>query len=178
MSTAAIPKPVWEQPGKRFSRDEFNRMIEAGIFEGQRYELIDGELINKMGQNPDHAFVITMLMEWLMGLFPPRLVRIQLSAQAGGADHNWSVPEPDVAVLAEWKSDYAHRHPHGDELKLVIEVAGTSIRKDLTRKAEIYATAGVPEYWVIDLERRAIVVHRKPLKGEFRFVERFGEREA
>src|SRR3974390_230542 len=110
-------------PRKRFTREEFDRLIESGFFDGQRYELIDGELIDKMGQNPPHAFTIQLAHNWLASVSLTNLIRVQLSIEAALADRGRSVPEPDLAVLAEWKSEYAKRHPRGDELLLAIEVS-------------------------------------------------------
>jgi Uma2 family endonuclease len=156
---------------KRFTRQEVDLMIDAGVFAGQRFELLDGELVNKMGQNPDHSFTIQLVMDWLLKLFAPKQIRVQLSMLASGPDRESSVPEPDIAVLAEWKRDYQRRHPEGNELLLAVEVAGSSRVIDLTRKAELYARAGVPEYWVVDIDRRVIAVHRSPDGAQYRKIE-------
>jgi Uma2 family endonuclease len=84
--------------------------------------------------------------------------------EAGLADRETSMPEPDLAVLSEAKDDHEERHPGGPEMTLVVEVADTTIRPDLTRKRDLYAAAGVREYWVLDLvldtRDRRLVVHR------------------
>jgi Uma2 family endonuclease len=153
---------------KRFSRREVDRMQELGIIDGQRCELIDGELIDKMGQNPPHAQAIRKLFSWLVSLFGPLQLQMQLPIEVKPADSEWSLPEPDVAVLAEGASgDYGKRHPRGDELLLVVEVADTSLRQDLTTKRDLYARAAVAEYWVLDLQSRCLVVHRRPAQDEY-----------
>jgi len=162
-------------PRKRFTREEFDRLIETGFFEGRRYELIDGDLIDKMGQNPPHAFAIQLALIWLGGFFNLNRIRVQLSIEASPTDRERSVPEPDLAVLAEWKPEFAKRHPRGDELLLAIEIADSSAGFDLTRKAVLYAAAGVPEYWVLDLPRRRLVVHREPAETGYRLVRFFAE---
>ena len=148
-------------------------MIDVGAFEDMRCELIDGELIDKMGQNPNHAYTIQLVVSWLAGIFGVRLIRVQSSILLTGADRDRSVPEPDVAVLSQWKDEYQVRHPDGNELVLAVEVASSSRHTDLGRKAELYANAGVPEYWVVDLDRRAIVVHRDPDGPQYRKIEVF-----
>ena len=162
-------------PRKRFTRDEVERLIATGIFEGQRYELIDGELLDKMGQKPPHAAAIQLLLATLARLLDLALIRIQLPIEASGADRERSLPEPDVAVLAEPKPEYHRRHPRGDELLLVVEVSDTTTGFDLTRKAALYAGAGVPEYWVLDLTRRVLVVHRRPDGSTYRLAQLFSE---
>jgi len=149
-------------PRKRFTRGEVERLAEVGIFEGQRYELIDGDLIDKMGQKPLHATGIQLLMVALLRLFDGIQIRVQLPIEVSDADRERSVPEPDFAILGAYKSEYADRHPRGDELLLVIEVSDTTLSLDLKRKASLYAAAGVPEYWVLDVVRRSLIVHKHP----------------
>ena len=162
-------------PRKRFTREEFDRLIETGFFEGQRCELIDGELIDKMGQKPPHAFAIQRGFVWLAGVFKIILVQVQLPVEASEADREHSVPEPDLSVLAEEKREFAKRFPRGDELLLAIEVSDSSATFDLSRKALLYAAAGVPEYWVLDLPRRRLVVHREPSEAGYRLIRFFAE---
>jgi Uma2 family endonuclease len=152
---------------KRFTRSEVDRVQELGIFDGQRCELIDGELIDKMGQNPPHAQAIRNLFSWLAAIFGLGRVQMQLPIEANSRDSDWSLPEPDIAVLAEADGEYGKRHPRGDELLLIVEVADTSLRQDLTKKRDLYARAMVGEYWVLDLQSRRLIVHRNPDHGEY-----------
>jgi Uma2 family endonuclease len=170
MSAAILPvSPAADSlRRKRFRRSEFDRMQELGLFDGQRCELIDGELIDKMGQNPPHAYAIQRLFSWLIGLFGPDRLRIQSPVEVRSGDSDWSLPEPDVAVLAETSGEYGKRHPRGDELLLVVEVADWSLRQDLTTKRDLYARASVAEYWVLDLQSSRLIVHRNPEQGEYR----------
>jgi Uma2 family endonuclease len=148
-------------PRKRFTRSEVEQMLDAGLFAGQRFELIDGDLIDKMGQNPPHASAIQLCMVLLMKIFGAERVRVQLPIEAGPVDHERSVPEPDLAVLGEAKPDFSRRHPSGRELALLVEVADTTLRHDALTKRDLYARAGVPEYWVLDLNTRRLIVHRE-----------------
>ena len=162
---------------KRFTRTEVQHLVELGIFEGQRLELIEGDLIDKMGQNPPHAFVIGLILSWLSRILGIERLRVQLPVEVAREDQERSFPEPDIAVLSGLKSEYQTRHPRGDELLLIVEVAETSSQFDLTVKAGLYARAGVPEYWVLDLRNRWLVTHRHPLEGEYRHVTRLAENE-
>ncbi len=170
MSAAILPaSPAADSlRRKRFTRSEVDRMQDLGIFDGQRCELIDGDLIDKMGQNPPHAQAIRNLFLWLIGIFGPGRLQMQLPIEAKPGDSDWSLPEPDLAVLAEAGGDYGKRHPRGDELLLVVEVSDTSLRQDLTTKRDLYARASVGEYWVLDLQSRRLIVHRNPAHGEYR----------
>ncbi len=178
MSAAILPPletAAETLPRKKFTREEVEHLTDYGFFEGQRYELIDGDLIDKMGQKPLHGSSVGRLMTSLLKFFQPPLVRVQMSLEVAAADRQRSIPEPDIAVLESWKSDYDRRYPRGDECLLVAEVSDTTIRFDLTRKAALYANAGVPEYWVLDLTRRQLIVHRGPRNGAYSSLQIFGE---
>jgi Uma2 family endonuclease len=98
--------------------------------------------------------------------------------EAAGPDREFSVPEPDLAVLVEGKPEYQHRHPRGDEILLAVEIANTSLKLDLNRKAAIYARAGVREYWVLDLARRLLHAHRQPEGALYRQIHIYSENDA
>jgi Uma2 family endonuclease len=172
-ATPLLPPEVSSEalPRKRFTRAEVECLLDSGFFVGQRYELIDGDLIDKMAQKPPHASTIGMVLNWLAGVFGTSRVRVQLPVETAGEDRERSVPEPDLAVLRELKPEYQQRHPRGDELLLVVEVADSSAAFDLSRKAILYARAGVPEYWVVDLGRRMLVVHRQPDGTQYRHIQ-------
>jgi Uma2 family endonuclease len=173
--SAAITQP----PRKRFTTSEVEQMLDGGLFAGQRFELIDGDLIDKMGQKPPHATAIGLCMAVISKIFGIELVRVQLPMEAGPADCERSVPEPDLAVLVVDKPDFRRRHPNGGELSLVIEVADTTFRSDSATKRDIYARAGVPEYWVLDLNNRRVLAHCQldTQKAEYLSIQSYGENE-
>jgi Uma2 family endonuclease len=164
-----------QPPRKRFTRTEVEQMLDAGLFAGQRFELIDGDLIDKMGQNPPRAYAIQILLEWLIKIFAAPRIRVQQPIEAAAAEQERSLPEPDFAVLVERKGEYRRRHPRGDELLLAIEVADTTARYDATLKRDLYARAGVPEYWVLDIGGRRLIVHRRLSQGKFEQVDSLPE---
>jgi Uma2 family endonuclease len=143
----------------------------------QRYELIDGDLIDKAGQSPPHAYAIGLVRALLTRVIGIEHVQVRAPIEVASEDQERSAPEPDVAVLAEVKPEYQLRRPRGDELLLAVEVADSSSQFDVTIKAGLYARAAVPEYWVLDIANRWLVVHRHPLDGEYRQVTRLGEPE-
>src|SRR4051794_36394872 len=103
MSAALVPPPLDNSPElrrKRFTRMEVNRMLKSGIFDGQRFELIDGELIDKMGQGPRHANAIHLMMVFLAKAFGIERLRVQVPIETGPRDRKWSQPEPDLVVFA------------------------------------------------------------------------------
>jgi Uma2 family endonuclease len=141
-------------------------MVAAGFFRGERVELIRGVVVEMSPQNAPHSYVIQILSRLLI----PRLlgradVRVQLPFVAG-AD---SVPEPDLAVVA--LGNYMNAHP--SQAFLIIEVADSSLMLDRQEKAELYAQAGVPEYWVVNVAGRIIERHSEPTDGTYARVTPF-----
>jgi Uma2 family endonuclease len=178
MPAAALQiPPGGAPPRKRFTVGEVEQMLEAGLFAGQRLELIDGDLIDKMGQNPPHAYAIRLVFAWLVKILEPERVLVQAPIQAGGLDRKWSLPEPDLAVLSELKDEYRSRHPRGNELLLVVEVSDTTVLHGETTKRDLYARAGVGEYWVLDVDGRQLTIHRSPLNGIYSHIQTWAEQD-
>ena len=137
-------------------RAEYDLLVEHGMFgEDERIQLLDGELVVLSPQKAPHAGIVEALTERLVPALVGRArVRVQLPLAAG--EH--SEPEPDVAVVPA--DEPRDRHPQ--RALLVIEVAHETLRLDLVRKARIYAAAGVPVYWVIDVHADVVHVHTDP----------------
>jgi Uma2 family endonuclease len=152
-------------------RAEYDVLVEQGAFEpDERIQLLDGELVVMSPQNAPHAGIVEALNERLMpALAGTARVRVQLPFAAGDE----SEPEPDLAVVPI--DEPRGRHP--ERALLVIEVAETTLRLDLVRKARIYAAAGVPEYWVIDVAGDIVHVHTDPTADGYATVIRHGEDE-
>jgi Uma2 family endonuclease len=143
----------------RLSVEDLGRMVEAGILdEDDRVELLAGELVSVSPQGPEHTSAKDMIAERLRRAFAiGAYVREQSPLTCG--EH--SQPEPDVAVVRGHLAQYRKRHPRGDEALLIVEIARTSQSVDRS-KATVYAAAGVPEYWIIDLVARIATIHRTP----------------
>lgn len=140
---------------RRLTRAEYERMGELGFFRGERVELIHGTLVRMPPIGPPHASVVDRLNEiFVLGLAGRARVRIQ---QPFAVDEE-TEPEPDVLVAP--RADYSKDHPKS--ALLVIEVAESSLSYDRATKAALYAAAGVPEYWIVDVAARTIEVRTAP----------------
>lgn len=128
----------------------------------ERYELVEGQIIHKMGQPPRHNFPITALIGWLGGLFGPLRLLSQSSIDVAPQDNDTNEPQPDVIVLREPGDPQSTRNPRPEQILLLVEVADTTRRFDLTTKARLYARAGIPEYWVLDVPTTQLIRHRLP----------------
>ena len=144
---------------------EYHRMIDAGILsEDERVELLEGVIVKVSPQNDPHALVIERLNKMLVRQLPERYrVRPQLPLTLGDR----SEPEPDLTVSLPEASSLK-QHPRS--AVLVIEVSGESLRKDRGLKAQIYARAGIPEYWLVNLDESCVEVLTDPdaVSSEYR----------
>ena len=153
---------------RRFSREEYYRMAEAGILgEDDRVELIEGEIVEMSPIGDRHvAFVMNL----------GRLLTLRLGDRAFLSVQNPVVltadtePQPDLAVLRP--RAYKERKPHADDVLLLIEVADTSLAYDRTTKLRLYAQAGIPEYWIVDCATESLEVYRDPSGENYRDVVR------
>jgi Uma2 family endonuclease len=159
ISPMTADAPATDFPRRRFTVDEVNRMAAQGILgEDEPVELLDGELLIVSPQDPRHGATVAALARRLTDLYRVDAhLRPQLPLNAAPD----SLPEPDLAVVKGQPLDYQHRHPVGVETLLVVEVARASQAVD-RRKAQIYAAAGVPIYWLVDLTERRIEVFSQP----------------
>ncbi len=149
---------VQVERARRFTADEFERMVETGIFRSdERLELIRGEIVEMAPIGHRHSACVANLTKHLVtGIGDRALVWIQGPARLA-VD---SVPEPDLAVLRP--HSYFTGAPRPDDVLLVVEVAETSLRYDRTRKLRLYAAAGIAEYWVVSVGDGWIEVYRAP----------------
>jgi Uma2 family endonuclease len=145
-------------------RVEYDRLVELGFFdEDEKIELLDGVIVQMTPQGLEHAAAIEVLTHRLVLALATRArVRVQLPFAASDI----SEPEPDLAVVP--LGDPRLSHP--EQALLLIEVADSSLGKDRRVKARIYAAAGVPEYWLVDVAGRSIEVRTDPGDDTYRHV--------
>ncbi len=142
-----------------------------------RYELIDGELINKMGQNRPHSYTLNLIAKWLRHNFTDAFVQTQQPIEVENADRELNYPEPDVAVLTISWEELLDRDPEPHEVALAVEISASTLRMDRTTKVALYARAEIVEYWIVDVNGRAIFVHRNPENGQYSEITRYAENE-
>ena len=164
MSTPALPP--WDAqrpppvPVRRFTVDEYRRLGASGILaEDDAVELLEGWIVPKMVHNPPHDNAVELTDEVLRAHLPPGFsLRVQ-----SAIDTNDSEPEPDLAIVRGLARTRLGRHPRPDEVVLVVEVADTSLDRDRGAKARIYARAGIPVYWIVNVVDRQLEVYEAPV---------------
>jgi Uma2 family endonuclease len=145
--------------------DDYYRMAEVGILgPDDRVELLDGQVVEMSPIGRRHAASVRRLNQRLSQLLGDKgLIDVQNPVRLGER----SEPQPDVTVLKPRADAYATRHPQPDDVLLLIEVADTTLERDLEIKLPLYARAGIPEVWVVDLPGDGIRTHRHPVGEEY-----------
>ena len=159
--TTVAPAPVAEDPGpRRLTIEEFERIPDDLFPEGERAELIDGHIYTRMGQNDPHYFALLFTIEALRAAFGPEFVVASQMPTRYGTD---SKVEPDVLVLRGSPRDYQGRRadPRIDVV-LLVEVSDSTLSRDQGMKARLYAWQGIPEYWIVNLQKRTLEVRGVP----------------
>ncbi len=168
MAAAFIPEPSPPHPSrKRWTRTECERLESMGIFEGHNYELVDGELIDKMGKNQPHTVWLAALRDWLIRNFPERVLT-ESAIDVSPEDRPTNEPQPDLLVLKRPYRLFLTDRPGPADISLLVEVADTSFAFDTKVKAALYARAGIADYWVVDVTTERLIAFRDPADGAYR----------
>lgn len=177
MSAATLEATTDTGPEVRsWTAEDYQRAADAGVFgPEERLELVNGKIYQMSPQNGPHATTCDLIEEALRAALPKGFfVRGQKPLALGQS----SIPEPDVCVVRGRIRDFAKQHPTTADL--VVEVSDATLTYDLGNKAAIYASAGIPEYWVAVIPERVLVVHREPdtATGTYRSVVRLRDGES
>jgi Uma2 family endonuclease len=155
----------------RITTSEYDRMIETGAFspaEEHHVELIRGEVHAMSPINPPHEGALDHLMYWSIDHAPRNLVRIRPQFTLG-IPLLESVPQPDLTWVRH--ADYSKRRPTAADVMLLVEVADSSLHYDRGEKADLYAEAGILDYWIVNVIAKTIEIRRKPVAGHYQQVE-------
>jgi Uma2 family endonuclease len=150
---------------------------ESGLWDQQRLELVHGELISKMGKKRPHVNALVAVQAWLVRSFGEQFVNPEAPIDVAPEDNPTNEPEPDLVVLSRASREFRDSNPRPADLRLIVEISDSTLGFDLTTKAELYARAGIVEYWVVDVAARRLIVHREPREGLYRAVTAYGEQE-
>jgi len=156
---------VIEPPRRRWTTDEFHKMAEFGILgEDERLELIDGEVIELAPIGPAHRRASLSLYDHMRDAAGSRHYVMHESpiSLADGSE-----PQPDIAVALGSADDYEDRHPSPSDLVLVVEASDTTLAADRSTKMQLYADAGIHEFWIVNLVDGQVEVYRQSSDGRF-----------
>lgn len=156
----------------RLNTSDYHRMIEAGILTERDYvELIHGEIVEMSPKGSKHAACISKIADWLL---PTVAGNVQVRTQDPIVIADHSEPEPDIVLVKNSDDFYAKGHPTPADIILIVEVADSSLAYDREIKGALYASAGISEYWILDLQNRVVEVFTEP-SGERYKQHRFAE---
>ena len=141
-------------------RREYDRLVELGVFEDEKLELLRGALVTMSPQGLAHTRAVVRLTRTLTLALADRAF---VCCQVPFAASEDSEPEPDVMVVPT--TSYVDDHP--TQAFLLVEVASSSLRKDRGVKRDLYAENGVPEYWIVNVADRVVEVYRTPVDGRY-----------
>ena len=150
---------------RRWSVEEFQCAIRLGLFrEDERLELLDGEIFEKMPPDPPHSTTIPLSHVALNRAFAGLdcHLRTENPIVLTGSS---SQPQPDIVVAQGSPRLYTSRHPAPTDILLVVEVSASTLTDDRNAKSALYVTAGIAEYWIVNLQDRQLEVHRHPQNG-------------
>ena len=153
----------------RLSTKRYHQMDEAGIFGPEdRVELIDGQLVAMPTAGSRHALAVDALTEiFVLALAGRARVRVQHSVLL----NDMTEPQPDLVLARPGWRGHPDSHPGPDDILLLVEVSDSTLAFDTGVKRRLYARAGVGEYWIVDLTRNLVHVHRAPQGGAYTSIE-------
>lgn len=153
----------------KFSIEEFEGILASGVLGDRQLELLQGDLVEMPSEGSAHSGLANLIADYLRGLLGDR-ARIREGYHITLPDLA-SEPIPDIAIVKPSPDFYRSRNPYPSDSFWLIEVAYSSLKKDLGIKAALYAQAGIPEYWMVDVNAEILIVHRGARGGTFRSVQ-------
>jgi Uma2 family endonuclease len=161
MTAASNIQQMATQPvHHRFSLEAYEEMIAHGVFgPDDRVELIAGEIVDKMGQGPRHAWCWARLTRIFVTALGEQALLMGQSPLALPPD---SMPEPDIMLIGESDAPFEARRPHANDILLCVEISDSSLRYDRGTKLRLYAQADVAEYWIVDLTSGTVEMYTEP----------------
>lgn len=139
----------------QWSIEEWHELVDSGLLEGKPVELLEGNIVEMSPEGIEHSYTNQSVSDYLRDLFKEQAhVR---DAHPITLDN--SEPEPDIAIVQLPATIYRNHHPYAQNIYWLIEVSNRTLTKDLEQKIITYARNGIPEYWVIDLKNKKLIVH-------------------
>ena len=170
--------PPLAPPRKRWTREQCATPEMTALFEIEKLELVDGDLISKMGKNRPHVNACRLLYFWLSETFGHKFVDLEAPIDVNAADNRFNEPAPDLIVLNREGATILSGNVHPEDIVLLVEISDSTLGFDLNVKGPLYAHAGIVEYWVLDVSGRRLISHRGPVSGKYTSVVIYSENES
>ncbi|MGK7937294.1 MAG: Uma2 family endonuclease [Xenococcaceae cyanobacterium] len=147
----------------KWSIEQWHKLVESGLLEGKPVELLEGKIIQMSPEGVEHSYTNRSIVKYLRELLAQEAEIIQ--AQPITLDN--SEPEPDVTIARLPEAIYRTHHPYAQDIYWLIEISNRTLTIDLKQKSRLYARNNIPEYWVIDLVGKKLIVHTQPDNEEY-----------
>lgn len=148
----------------KWTIDEYHSMIESGLLDHRRVELLRGKIVEMSPEGEAHAYFSSEAEDYLRALLGDRAT-VRSGKPITLPDD--SEPEPDIAIVQKMGREYLAHHPYPENIFWLIEYSNSSLDKDLNIKTKIYAAVGITEYWVVNLKKRQLIIFREPQETEY-----------
>jgi Uma2 family endonuclease len=139
----------------KWSIEEWHEIVNSGLLEGKPVEFLSGEIISMSPEGIEHSYTNESVANYLRGV----LNNLAYVKESHPITLDNSEPEPDVAIVRLPETIYRNHHPYPQDIYWLIEISNRTLKIDLNQKSTIYARNGIPEYWVIDLVNKKLIVH-------------------
>ncbi|MBT9312924.1 Uma2 family endonuclease [Leptothoe kymatousa] len=150
----------------KWAVEDYHQMIAAGVLKNRRVELLAGNIVEVSPEGPSHASRVRKVGAYLRGLFNGMV----LVSEGHPITLQQSEPSPDLAMVRLPTERYDAQHPQADDILWLIEIADTTLLTDLNEKQQIYAAAGVTDYWVVNMAENRVIVFRQPVGQDYMSV--------
>jgi Uma2 family endonuclease len=148
----------------KWTIDEYHQMIAKGILDDRRVELLKGEIVEMSPEGEPHAYSSSEVGDYLRGRLDDK-AKIREAHPITLPNH--SEPEPDIAIAQPLGREYLQHHPYPENIFWLIEYSESTLDKDLEMKRQLYAEVNIPEYWVVNLKNRTLIIFRDPQDGDY-----------
>ena len=147
----------------KWSIEEWHELVDFGLLEGKPVEFLEGEIVEVSPEGIEHSYTNDTVVNYMRGV----LSNLAHVKESHPITLDNSEPEPDIAVVRLPETIYRNHHPYPQDIYWLIEISNRTLKTDLNQKKITYARNGIPEYWVIDLVNKKLIVHTQVEKNGY-----------
>jgi Uma2 family endonuclease len=149
--------------------EQWHELVNSGVLEGKPVELLEGDIVEMSPEGIEHSATNRSINDYLRELLQGKAyISESHPITLDNSPHLLaSEPEPDIAIVRLPSTRYHKHHPYAEDIYWLIEISNRTLTKDLEIKTVTYARNGIPEYWVVDLKNKQLIVHTQPDKDKY-----------
>ena len=151
--------------------EQWHKLVNSGLLDGLPIELLEGDIVEMSPEGIEHSATNRSISDYLRDLLKGKAY----ISESHPITLDNSEPEPDIAVVCLPSSIYYQHHPYAEDIYWLIEVSNSTLTKDLEIKTATYARNGIPEYWVVDLKNKQLIVHTQPDRDRYLQIVTFNQ---